>query len=181
MAETLVFEPPLPGSWSRVGHRALALVTHESAHAVIAAWLGLEIVEVRVDRPEPGVGGFVRGSPDLDRLQGYLMATLAGPIAAPLSTSITWPPDPDGYGDERILAVLVAAISDRNGSFQETDWDESVTDTRRLLDVPAVRRARSALGDVLLERGALPGAEVLRIVSKALTEPPQTRWVVRSR
>lgn len=155
------------------------MVNHESAHAVIAAWLGLAIREARVDRPDLWIGGIVGVEPDLDRLRDHLMATLAGPIAAPLSTPITWPPEPHGDGDERILATLVAALSDQNGSFQEPHWDECVTATRRLLDLPEVCRARVALGGVLLERGAIPGNEVHEIVTKAVTEPPPTRWVGR--
>jgi hypothetical protein len=72
---------------------AFDLANEEAAHAVLRALLGIEILEVRIDRPiqeGPDVAGVVATVPNMDRLYEHLLAVLAGPIS--VGRDIRWPP-----------------------------------------------------------------------------------------
>jgi len=160
--DIFVFEPPLRGSWGRAS-RGMQIANHEAGHAVVAVLLGLDVYEARVDRPDTSSDGVVSVRSDFDRSREHLLATLAGPLLAPLPASPVpaWPPSLDAFGDEQNAAILVERLG-----FCEEDWDEAIAETRSILcEVP---RAITDVSGALLERGALRGDELRDIVTSAV-------------
>jgi hypothetical protein len=152
-------ERPSPGSWRPLD---LELAGHEAGHAAVAVLLGLPLEEVRIDRPDVGLGGFARtGWVDgKDAIRRRLQVIMAGPLAT--VQTIPWPPSGDSVvGDERNAAVL------RDGlHLDRVEWWLVEEETRDLL--LSQRVAVRAVQDRLLEVGAILGDEVVRLVEETL-------------
>jgi hypothetical protein len=93
----------------------LRLVSHESAHAVVAVLLGLTVRQVRIDIDVGGVGNV---TPDLDRLDCHLSSVLAGPIYG--GRPLRWKPQVGVRRDEHAAAVLVERLA-----IDEAAWTRS--------------------------------------------------------
>jgi len=156
------FQEPWVGSWNSAYWDT---AWHEAAHAVIADFEGLQILESRIDRPDPHVEGIVRVVPDMGNLLGHFRCLLAGRLAHPLHyPPLSWPLDSEGPGDEG-NAARVAAYLD----LTQAQFDVEVGIVRQLLRLLSGRQAR--LQSALLERGAIPGDEVHQILISGSTVP----------
>jgi hypothetical protein len=151
-------ELPSPGSW---WPRDLELAGHEAGHATVAVLLGLPLEEVRIDRPDVGLAGYARTAwvDGKDAIRRRLQVIMGGPLA--VGKAIPWPPSGESSsGDERNAAVL------RDGlHLDRVDWFLLEEATRLLL--LHHRDAVRAVQDLLLEVGAISGAEVTRLVGKS--------------
>lgn len=153
----MTFTAPAPGSWLMAGPAALRIANHESAHAVVAVVRGIEVRSARIDGPDLNTAGVVQVAPDLTRLFDHLLAILAGPIAS--GTPLEWKPNPNASGDEGAAAL----VADKLGLDAVTWLLARCTVEATLRDS---RAALVAVGRSLLQHGALPGAEVHRIVEE---------------
>jgi hypothetical protein len=173
-ATSFEFVPALPGSWTRA---ACDLITcnEESAHDVIAVLMGLEIHEARIDTPDVGVPGVVSIAGlateditcDEDLDSAYyrrLLAVLAGPVFTRRWPTGTWPLDATDPGDVGFVARLCRMLK-----YGLVDLFVAGQRVEKLLDEPYVKRALREVGWARLERGAIPGDEVRRLV-RAETE-----------
>ena len=158
------FEPAY--GWNRSDFH---IANHEGAHAAVAAALGLEVYEVRMDRPvaqrpgRPDPLGFCA----FEKLTGedrwkHLCVLLAPSVLdgnPPKS-----PPSLDDAeaGDEFNMAVICFELG-----IGEVIFNGYVAFTEHLLwGTPTAKRKCKALGRALLEFGALPGDEVHRILAE---------------
>ena len=154
------FEPAHAGSWTRADRRE---ANHEAAHAVVAVLCGLTVCECRIDRPDsPWCCGFTRVEPDVDNLRGHLLSTIAGNIL--YGGPIGWPPRLGVGGDEGVAAIIVERVA-----MDGAAWQQAHDEVINLLK--ANKAAMRAVSAALLERGALRGAEVHRLVAEAATSP----------
>ncbi len=156
------FTPAASGSWFTGGQAILETVNEESAHAVLAVVLDLKVHSVRIDRPEPKVEGWAIIAPDADQLGRHLLATMAGPLFVKRWQMVPWPPDPNNTGDEGVVARLVDILELRHADVLVAEFR-----VRKLLENSYVKRAIREVGSALLERGALSGDDVLKIVAAA--------------
>lgn len=147
------------GSWLVV---ARAEANHEAHHAVAAVLLDVELREVRIDRPHHGVLGHVVSTVHSERWRnaGVAVAPLAIEGTAPASLLATF----DDHDARSAAAHYLLA-----GRAPE-DWPAFVAFVRSLMLTAGSRRAITAVSRALLERGALPGGEVRRIVGEAGAE-----------
>jgi hypothetical protein len=129
---------------------------HESAHAVAAAFLELEIKDAWIDGDE-GAVNIIRG-PDPWKC---LVFILAGPCGS--FEPLAWPPqDLESRGrtrldDEAVAAGLVAELRlDRDG------WDDAQELAHSILTLPRVRRARRVISRELEQHGAMTGDDIRR-------------------
>ena len=164
------FEGSSPGSWDST-RSGFALANEEAAHAAFCLYFEIPIREVRIDNPitdKANVGGWVRTIPNTSKegLENHLKATLAGPLAT--GREIPWPPSSVDSSDEAILARLAYILG-----YDKARWDEAVFFVKEFLQFPTTQRAVRAISSALLERGAIPGDELKRIVfsARALSTP----------
>ena len=164
------FVPALPGTWT-LAPQSLTTTNEESAHAVIAALLGLELHEARIDRPDvdvPGhvlLGGYreINCDEDLeDACYRRLLASLAGPVFIRRWDTGRWPLDEGDPGDVGIIARLCKWLD-----YGPVDLYLAERQVRQLLQEPSVRRALTDVGYELLMHGAIPGDRVSEIVAEA--------------
>jgi hypothetical protein len=154
------FEPPAPSSWSRLDRVA---ANHEAAHAVMAVLLDIEVFEARIDRPidrHPSTLGWVYHAHVEEPWKAVAVSV------APLIFERRLPSSPSlntDDGDE-----LNAAIVFHDAGMTSAQWDEAVEIATTFLGLPSSKRAITALSGELLERGAVPGDEVRRIIDKSL-------------
>lgn len=160
------FEPPAPGSWDSTS-RGFATANHESGHAAIAHWHGLELIEVRVDHPITtelgtlGLCAYVKvRDPTMDDYRAQLHVTLAGPLAE--GRRLAWPAPRDSNDSDVANAGRLAFIL----GMGEDDWNRAHDMVAGLLSLPTVRRWIKDLSGALLDRGALPGEQATDIFKK---------------
>ena len=151
---------PAAGGWLVCD---LALASHESAHAVVAIKLGLQVREVRVDRPLSDIhgddlGGWCNVVANLDRLGAHLASTLAGPLVD--GRPLQWRPRLDATGDERVAALLTDRLQ-----LDEVGWLHWQAVAITILRES--RKATSAIAGRLLEVGAIDGDEVRALILEA--------------
>ena len=170
------FCPALPGSWS-IATQDFSTLNEESAHATVAALMGLEILEARIDRPDVDVGGQVLIGPlatvpvtceqDL-RSACYrrLLAVLAGPVFVRCWEAARWPLDESDPGDVGLVARYCRWLC-----YDVVDLLMAESHVASLLKDKAVGRALSAVGWALLEHGAIPGQRVEKLVADADIDP----------
>lgn len=163
----LEFSAPSPGSWDRT-KTGFALANEEAAHAALCLYFEIPIREIRIDNPitdEANVGGWVSTIPDTSKegLEEFVKATLAGPLAT--GREIPWPPSSVDSHDEAILARLTYILG-----YDKARWDSAVFFVKEFLQFPSIQRAVKAISSALLERGAIPGDEVRRLVDDAQPE-----------
>lgn len=159
VAKTADFEfHPAQGGWNLCDFQ---VANEEAGHAVACAAVDVEILEVRIDRPDESMG-ICATIPGLD-VAGFrrqLFCTLAGPLTA--GREIPWPPNIDDAGVEGVCARLVYLLGlNREG------WLKVTAVVREFLALPSTKREITDVAGALLERGALTGDEVLTIVDGA--------------
>jgi hypothetical protein len=126
---------------------------------VVAALLGLDLREVRIDRPDVGVPGRAVVRTSETTFYEHLLATLAGPIAANRWEVLEWPLDETTEGDLGIVARLCKHLH-----LDRVDLFVAEQRVRRLLEDRSVRGVLTAVGWELLEHGAIPGHRVYEIL-----------------
>jgi hypothetical protein len=154
------FEPPSPSSWTRLDRVA---ANHEAAHAVMAVLLDIEVFEARIDRPidrHPSTSGWVKAARPEEAWRAVALSI------APLIVDKRVPKFPSlnsDDGDEFNAAVVV-----HDAGISPERFSEIVELATELIELPSSKRAITALSGELLERGAVPGDEVCRIIDKSL-------------
>ncbi len=153
----------------------------ESVHATVAALMGLEIHEGRIDRPDVDIGGQVSIAglatvsvtceqdirSDLCR---RLLAALAGPVFVGRWESARWPLDENEPGDVGLVARYCRLLD-----YDAADLLMAESRIEVLLRDRSVRLALSDLGSALLEHGAIPGHRVEELVAQADVDPAVVR------
>lgn len=165
--EEFVFVPAAPFTWTsapgRVG--APSPATHEAQHAVCGVLLGVEVLEVRVDRPDPpGTLGHCAWIKHADRWRN------AAASIAPLVMDGTAPPAPDLHADDQDLWHASVHWWDAFEQERPT-WPALLDIVRSLLTAPAGKRAVRAVSGALLAEGAIPGDRVVELVREAGAGP----------
>jgi len=174
------FCPALRGSWT-LAAQDLRTASEEAGHAVVAALMGLEIHEARIDHPDvdvPGIvciAGFateqVACDEDLDSAAyRRLLAVLAGPMSVGRWPTAKWPLDENELGDFRFAAALCRWLK-----FDAVGLFIAECQVRKLLQDPSVHRAIRAVGTELLEHGAIPGRRVHELVEQANVDESAVR------
>jgi len=160
MDEDFTFEPTGPGDWSVLDG---VTANHEAAHSVMAVLLGVEVFEVRIDRPiarRRYALGWARMARAEDARKAVLLSI--APLVLEDRVPATLPSLMTDDGDEFDAAVVAF-----DSGWSEEDWSETVEIARGLLAIPSAKRALKALSGELLARGAIPGPEIKRIVNDA--------------
>ena len=156
-------------------------MNEESAHATVAALLGLEVLEARIDRPDVGIRGHVLIGPlatvpvscEQDLLSAYfrrLLAALAGPVFVGCWESARWPLEESDPGDVGLVARCCRWLD-----YDVIDLLVAESHVEAMLRDKSVGRALSAVGRALLEHGAIPGQRVEELVAEANIDPVVVR------
>jgi hypothetical protein len=184
--DELEFIPAPPGSWSNTT-RYLSLLNEESAHATVAALMGVEIKEARIDPPAVDANGHVLitslGTAPVNSEQdiryacyGRLLAALAGPLFVGCWESARWPLDEKAPGDEALVARYCRRLD-----FDAVDLLMAEACAATLLKHEPVERALWAVRWALLEHGVVPGHRVEEIVTEMDADPAvvrRARWAL---
>ena len=153
------FEPPLPGSWDRTPS-GFALANHEAAHVVVAEHHGIRVVEARVDRPidtHAGTGGWTRFAkadsltPELLKEALYVAIAPAAAEGRTIDRSTAARDGADEATAERLAYLL---------GWGDVEWNRAHDHVRTLLSLPSLRRRLAQVSGLLLERGAISGADL---------------------
>jgi hypothetical protein len=174
------FCPALPGSWT-LAAQDLQTANEESAHAIVAALMGLEIHEARIDRPDVDVQGVVsiaglatehvESDEDLHSIAyRRLLAVLAGPVFVRRWPTGKWPLDDSDPGDVGFAASLCRWLR-----FDVVDLFMAERRVAKLLEEPSVHRVVRAIGSELLEHGAITGEQVYEVVAEIGVDPSVVR------
>lgn len=159
------FEPA--SGWNR---SSLDVASHETAHAQVADFLGVEIKEVRIDNP---VNRFTRGPDPRGRCitekinNGRHWKHLCISLA-PMIVEGRAPQSPPSlstaeYGDEMNIAQLCYELE-----IDAEKYDTFLHTTIAILEHPIVKKKGNALSRALLDHGALKGDEVRRIFGEVM-------------
>jgi hypothetical protein len=133
------------GHWSKLAHLAVQV----------------EDVVARIDRPDTDVAGRVVVRPHEGRYFEHMLCVLAEPIAVGRWEVLEWPLDETDDGDVGLVARLCKHLE-----LSGVDLFMAEGRVRRQLEEPYVKRSLREVGWELLERGAISGDEVRRIVTR---------------
>ena len=155
-----VFEPAAPGTWTSAAGPPTGPANHEAHHAVCGVLLGIEVLEVRIDRPDLDTLGHCAWIKHAD---GWRNAAAS---IAPLAMASTAPPAPDLHADDQDL--WHASVFWWDAFEQERpSWPALLELVVSMLTTPAGKRAVRAVSSALLAEGAIPGHRVVAAVLEA--------------
>jgi hypothetical protein len=156
---------------------SVATAYHEAGHAAVTAWFGLRLERVELTPDHPVHAGCCREQVDdphaLSRalelgdervIRPQIKILLAG-RAAQQKGGFDHVPDCDRQDVE--TALKVASLLVGCASRAEQLLAESLVETQKLLDHPAVWAGVEALANELLLKGAVAGDEAHRILDRA--------------
>ncbi len=155
----------------------IATAYHEAGHAAVAVWFGvqLERVELTPDHPvhagccwekvdDPHALSLAVELGEEDVIRPQIKILLAG-RAAQQKGGFDHVPGGDQY--DRETALRIAALMVNCTSEAEKLIDQSLAETRKLLDTAAVWAGVEALAGELIRKGRVEGAEAQRVLAAA--------------
>ncbi len=163
----------------------IATAYHEAGHAAVAVWLGLRLERVELTPDHPVHSGCCREKVDDPQalslavelgdegvIRPQIKILLAG-REAQQKGGVDHVPDGDRQDVETALKVATLMVGCESKA--EALLAQSLTETRRLLDLPAVWAGVEALAGELLLKGTVGGDEAHGILAAAIDRAKERR------